>query len=55
MAKNKMKRTYTCELLNPGSFKSSVNPKQFPKKAGIDNRFFWWLMVFKLIVILNED
>jgi len=33
MAKNKMKRTYTCELLNPGSFKSSVNPKAIPKES----------------------
>jgi hypothetical protein len=56
IAKNNRKRTYTCESLNPGSFKSSVNPNAIPKESRkflID--FFWWLMVFKLIVILNED
>src|SRR5436190_4254413 len=56
IAKNNRKRTYTCESLNPGSFKSRVNPNAIPKESRkflID--FFWWLMVFKLIVILNED
>ena len=52
IAKNKMKRTYTCVVVNEGSLSNKVNSKATINESKKYRRDLVWLpMLFKLAVI----